>query len=55
MSPKPFSRTVQQFGPSSIAVTIPADVAADYGIEPGDELPVDLDRDEEAVKFLLTD
>jgi antitoxin component of MazEF toxin-antitoxin module len=55
MDQKPFSRTVQDIGNGCVGVSIPAGVCEQYGIEPGDELPLDLDRDEQAVKFLLSD
>ena len=55
MGQKPFSRTVQDLGNGSYGVTIPKGLLDEHGIEPGDELPLDLDRDESAVKYLLSD
>lgn len=55
MGQKPYSRTVQDLGNGSYGVTIPKELLEENSVGPGDEVPLDYDRDEDAVKYLLGD
>lgn len=55
MSQKPFSRTVQDLGNGSVGVTIPKELADEYGVGPGDELPVEARLEDGEVAYHLTD
>lgn len=53
MSQKPFSRTVQDIGNGCLGTSIPAELADQFDVEDGDELPLDFDRESGAVTFYL--
>lgn len=54
-SQKPFSRTVQDLGHGCVGVSIPAELAEEFGVGPGDELPIEASLEEGAVIYHLTD
>lgn len=50
---KPFSRKVQDLGNGCLGASIPAELVREHGLDAGDEVPLDFDRDEGVLKFYL--